>query len=760
MNTLLLRAAPAPKIVQHGAVAVLLFVILFVVPAYASAAIETVYVTKDNVMSLNEPAKVQACIMYGDIGSWDAYGGHAYRYIAQIDLSGITANPDQITKATFNIDRVSNTWDDNNNYVLQKVSSPWNPSSVTWGNQPGRDPGTITPTSPVYGVFRFTITQIVKNWLNNPASNYGLVIKKTNEDTSLEKNKGLFACSTYSPGGAESRPTITIESCTEDEWTCGGWGACSADGLQTRSCTKSLDCPNVDTPASPETSQSCVPAAPSSPPAPACTEDIWNCTNWSSCSLSGRQTRSCTVTVDCATASTPAPATSQNCTPPSTPPSETCNADTWSCGVWSSCSASGRQTRSCNKTFDCSIAETPAPETSQSCTPPIAPPIEPVPQPTPQPAPAPAQPLPTVPPQTETCTADIWECENWGACSLSGLQGRSCMRTFNCPNAETSPPATDQYCESPSKPQPVALDNPDAAANQDAIIKATVKLVCPLDETKASQGSGTVIDSAGTILTNKHVIDQTPGCWVGFINNYSDEPYFNENQIADIIRVSGNEDIAVLKIRNPKNNSLPFVTIATGSSNNLSLGARVTTYGYPALFGTTLTYTSGDFSGVSGGFLKTSAIIEHGNSGGGAYLKDGTFIGMPTAVIKGELNALGYIVAIDNINAFLNNTTIAYNPSTLNNYSRVRTVLETSSVKKITAFTLAVSQKNIVTPAKNKKTMIEQSSDTVTPAPQAQEQIEQEKSAAASPAAGNGASKPKTSWFKRLIRWIGNLFRK
>lgn len=47
-----------------------------------------------------------------------------------------------------------------------------------------------------------------------------------------------------------------------------------------------------------------------------------------------------------------------------------CQEDTWSCGDWNSCSASGNQNRSCTKTFDCSSANNLSPSTSQSCTPP------------------------------------------------------------------------------------------------------------------------------------------------------------------------------------------------------------------------------------------------------------------------------------------------------------------------------------------------------------------------------------------------------
>ena len=217
---------------------------------------------------------------------------------------------------------------------------------------------------------------------------------------------------------------------------------------------------------------------------------------------------------------------------------------------------------------------------------------------------------------------------------------------------------------------------------------------------KASQGSGTIIDSNGTILTNKHVIAGTLGCLVGFISDFNDEPYFGERQIADITKVSPNQDIAILKIRNPQNKALPNVDITKGNSN-LRLGIKITTYGFPAKFGTKVTYTSGDFSGTDGNYIKTTAILEYGNSGGGAYLKDGTFIGIPSAVVRGELNALGYILSINTINSWLNNSSITYGDTNNNNYSRV-SVLEDIDLNKLGALKLFIpdtdTKGNLVAP--------------------------------------------------------------
>ena len=84
----------------------------------------------------------------------------------------------------------------------------------------------------------------------------------------------------------------------------------------------------------------------------------------------------CNKTFECPLVVTPPPPTSQSCTPPA----PTCQSDTWECGNWNSCSASGNQTRSCTKTYDCSSVNTLSPIITQSCTPPVLPPT-PIPTP-------------------------------------------------------------------------------------------------------------------------------------------------------------------------------------------------------------------------------------------------------------------------------------------------------------------------------------------------------------------------------------------
>jgi hypothetical protein len=125
------------------------------------------------------------------------------------------------------------------------------------------------------------------------------------------------------------------------------------------------------------------------------------------------------------------------------PQEPSCSADTWNCSEWSSCSALGRQTRTCTLSFDCLSAVTPRPAEEQSCTPP-----QPEQKPTtPEPIQLEQTPPAPKPIQKSSCTADRFECGPWSStCNINGLEERTCRKVFDCPSADTSPPETQRAC--------------------------------------------------------------------------------------------------------------------------------------------------------------------------------------------------------------------------------------------------------------------------------------------------------------------------
>ena len=442
--------------------------------------------------------------------------------------------------------------------------------------------------------------------------------------------------------------SVSIPVCTS--WTYSDWSNCSSSGSQTRNVVSSS--PSSCTGGSPVINQSCT----YTPPVPSCTAADWSCGSWGACSQNGSQTRTCDKISNCQ-GGVSSTTTSQSCTYVAPVPS--CTSFNYS--SWSECSPDGKQTRNTTSKYPYNCEGGESPKTAQSCT------------------------------YTPSCTADTWTCGDWNSCSPSGIQNRSCNKTFNCSSVETAPPSISQYCTPPNLEKYQISPADQQVVNQNNIIKATVLLWCPLNEEWYSIGSGTIIDPNGTILTNKHVIANTEGCLVKFVDSYKDEPYFNDRQIADIIKISTDADIAILKLRNPSKKILTYIDITRGNSDILSLGDKISTYGYPTKFGSKITSTRGEFSGVEGDFLKTTAIIDKGNSGGGAYLQDGSFVGIPTKVFSGTFNVLGGILSVNKVKNWLSGAPIAYNDKSYNEYSRVSSVLENIDLKKLDTLKLFIS---------------------------------------------------------------------
>jgi S1-C subfamily serine protease len=164
-------------------------------------------------------------------------------------------------------------------------------------------------------------------------------------------------------------------------------------------------------------------------------------------------------------------------------------------------------------------------------------------------------------------------------------------------------------------------------------------------------GSGTFISSDGLILTNAHVVLPDKNFKVDALTisptiNPDDKP--EPLYYAKVVQADANLDLAVLKIStdlagNPIDMaSLQFPFVKIGNSDELSLGDKITILGYPGIGGDTITLTSGEVAGFTSesqygnrAFIKTSATIAGGNSGGLGADKDGNLVGIPTQLGSG-----------------------------------------------------------------------------------------------------------------------------
>ncbi|MDP2642358.1 MAG: serine protease [Candidatus Peregrinibacteria bacterium] len=173
-------------------------------------------------------------------------------------------------------------------------------------------------------------------------------------------------------------------------------------------------------------------------------------------------------------------------------------------------------------------------------------------------------------------------------------------------------------------------------------------------------GSGTLIDSKGTIVTNAHVIrsssdstlpaDAFQVCLTR--SNAPDSPVCEF--VAGLVAMHENQDIALLRMDSMSagGNNIGFdFHLPYQNSGDPVINDALTIIGYPDVGGKTITYTTGIVSGfvddvsfIAGGgtarYMKTDAAISHGNSGGTAVDKDGNFVGIPTV---GNSTGMGFI---------------------------------------------------------------------------------------------------------------------
>ncbi len=150
-------------------------------------------------------------------------------------------------------------------------------------------------------------------------------------------------------------------------------------------------------------------------------------------------------------------------------------------------------------------------------------------------------------------------------------------------------------------------------------------------------GSGVVIDSAGHILTNNHVVEGALDVRVTFDNG--------KTIIGKVIGTDPKSDLAVVKVE-----GVQVKPATLGDSDKLAVGDWVIAIGNP--FGLDHTVTvgvlsargrSGFQSGQYEDFLQTDASINPGNSGGPLVNLDGEIVGINT-MIAGIGTGIGFSV--------------------------------------------------------------------------------------------------------------------
>jgi len=154
----------------------------------------------------------------------------------------------------------------------------------------------------------------------------------------------------------------------------------------------------------------------------------------------------------------------------------------------------------------------------------------------------------------------------------------------------------------------------------------------------SGQGSGVIVDDAGHIVTNYHVVERAEAIRVSLSDG--------RTLPAHVVGVDEMTDLAVLKV-----DADSLVPAEWGDSDELEVGALVWAVGSP--FGLQSTTTFGVLSGkhrsglagdVYQDFLQTDAAVNPGNSGGPLVDARGKIVGINTAILGEAYQGVSFAI--------------------------------------------------------------------------------------------------------------------
>jgi serine protease Do len=168
-----------------------------------------------------------------------------------------------------------------------------------------------------------------------------------------------------------------------------------------------------------------------------------------------------------------------------------------------------------------------------------------------------------------------------------------------------------------------------------------------------SVGSGVIVDPAGYVVTNNHLV---VGATSFMVSLYKHQ---NEHRAARLVTTDPQHDLALLKLEG----NGPFPTATFADSSRVEVGDWVLAVGNP--FGLGHTVTAGIISGrrasitigglVYRGLLQTDAPINQGSSGGPLVNLSGEIVGINTAIYAptGVFNGTGFAIPANRVGAFV-----------------------------------------------------------------------------------------------------------
>ena len=173
----------------------------------------------------------------------------------------------------------------------------------------------------------------------------------------------------------------------------------------------------------------------------------------------------------------------------------------------------------------------------------------------------------------------------------------------------------------------------------------------PREQVQRSLGSGVILDPAGLIVTNHHVIEGASEVKVALADKREFE--------ADIVLKDTRADLAVLRLKDAHER---FPALELGNSDEVQVGDVVLAIGDP--FGVGQTVTHGIVSALARTqvgitdyqfFIQTDAAINPGNSGGALVALNGQLIGINTAIFSrsGGSQGIGFAIPANMVRGVL-----------------------------------------------------------------------------------------------------------
>jgi S1-C subfamily serine protease len=173
--------------------------------------------------------------------------------------------------------------------------------------------------------------------------------------------------------------------------------------------------------------------------------------------------------------------------------------------------------------------------------------------------------------------------------------------------------------------------------------------VAATSEAGPAGGSGFVVDRAGHIVTNQHVVEGSEDVSVRFVDG--------TRRTAEVVGQDPSTDVAVIKVDAPPGVLEP---LTLGDSDSVGVGEPVIAIGNPLNVG--ISVTAGIVSGVGrpikapnnytiNDAVQTDAAINPGNSGGPLLDARGTVIGVNAQIASesGGFEGVGFAIPINTV---------------------------------------------------------------------------------------------------------------